>query len=110
MAKVTIDATREDAEAIEDAAGNDLTTCDALDRCQRIAAAIRQQIPEPLTIPENLGAVVESQSGDVFVCIARGRGGRCHWVNIDGDGDIALLPSDVMKINAARVLSEGVKP
>lgn len=107
---VCIEATREDADLLANVAEVSFMDLGARATLGRVVAAIREQTPEPLVIPENLGAVVEDKAGLRYVFCEdyanHPSDGKGHWMN----GAKGIVERDWMRKIAVRVLSEGVTP
>jgi hypothetical protein len=105
--QVVLDLTRENADDLAeiraDYAGEiSLAQAQLL---ERIRDAIRDQLPAPLEIPENLGAVVEHPSGCPFVYLPLAQCPDDPWVNAAG----ARHPTANVRSWAVKVLSPGVE-
>jgi hypothetical protein len=106
MTRVVIEATREDADLLSRCIltpPEGFTVGHTYNVLNRITRAIREQTPEPLVIPENLGAVVEGAPGYTFILVRKGV--EAGWYCPERD---TYFLGYIVEETATRVLSEGV--
>lgn len=105
---VCLPLTRKDADVLD---ATPVASGYGREMLDRISAAIREQRPAPLEIPENLGAVVEMPKGDYAVYTGLDR--KEPWLytapsDRDGTGASAWWTTAAIRAKAVKVLSEGV--